>query len=156
MECLYRTATKYTWEEYKKFNDAVILKKNLLPLLILSMVLILAGGILLGNVVVISFAILFPIFFFIFKDIGVKRVFNSNKISQNMEVTYEFYEDYFIQKHEVGEGKIPYEKLDDILETKTNFYLMIAKNQGYMLAKENMPEGLIPFLQDLKKKMNQK
>ena len=63
-------------------------------------------------------------------------------------MVFEFYEDYFEESHEVGNATIPYDKLDAVIETKTHFYLMIAKNQGYMLAKENMPDGLESFIRE--------
>lgn len=36
------------------------------------------------------------------------------------------------------------------IETKTNFYLMISKNQGHMLLKENMSDDLQNFIRKLK------
>ena len=150
MECLYKTTTKFTIEEYRKFNLAIIKKKNLPLLSIFAFLCLLIGGILLKNNVLVVFAILYPVLLYIALQIGVKRVFNSNKLLQNTEVTYEFYEDYMIEKHEGGEAKVPYEKLDEIIETKTNFYLMIAKNQGFMISKENMPEGLEEFIRSKK------
>ena len=116
----------------------------------LALGMIVLGGILLESIPLIIFAILYPFIFILIKNNSVKRVFQSNKIVQNQEITYKFYEDYFEEKHDAGESKIPYEKLDSIIETKTNFYLMIAKNQGYMLTKENMPEGLEAFIKNIK------
>ncbi|MBQ9267182.1 MAG: YcxB family protein [Clostridia bacterium] len=146
MECLYKTTTKYTLEEYKKFNNAILMKRHTLLLLLAGLVFILLGGIILRSEFLIIFAIIYPFFFIIIKNSSVKKVFNSNKLTQNVDVTFEFYEDHFEENHEAGQAKIPYEKLHEIIETKTNFYLMIAKNQGYMLAKENMPEGLEEFI----------
>lgn len=150
MEYLYKTSTKFTLEEYKKFNNALIKKKHLLALSILAVILILAGGILLENIFLIIFAIIYPFLFYISIQIGVKRVFNSNKLLQNAEVTYEFFEDYLYEKHDGGETKVPYDKLDEVIETKTNFYLMIAKNQGFMISKENMSEDMQNFIRKLK------
>ena len=150
MECLYRTTTKFTLEEYKKFNRAVFLRKKKILLIILAELLILVGGILSQEKYLIIFAILYPFILVWMMNCSVKRVFNSNKVTQNTDVTFEFYEDHFEQKHESGNAKIQYSQLDEIIETKTNFYLMIAKNQGYMLLKANMPEGLEEFLLKLK------
>ncbi len=150
MECLYKTTTKFTLEEYKKFNTAIIKKRHLILMSIIAVLFILAGGILLDNLFLIIFAIVYPVLFYICMQAGVKRVYNSNKLLQNAEATYEFYDDYVYEKHDGGEAKVPYEKLDEIIETKTNFYLMIAKNQGFMISKENMPEGLDEFLRSKK------
>ena len=150
MECLYKTTTKFTFEEYKRFNNAVMMKKHVLVIMIIAILLILLGGILLDNLFLIVFAILYPLMFILVKNHSVKKVFDSNKITQNVDVTFEFYEDYFEEKHEAGEAKIPYDKLNEIIETKTNFYLMIAKNQGYMISKQNMPDGLEEFIKKIK------
>jgi len=146
MDCLFETSTKYTMEEYKKFNFALIKKRHYILVSIIAVVMIIASGILLHNYFLIFFGIIYPVLFYVAMQMGVKRVFNSNKLMQNMEVFYEFYEEYLVEKHDGGEAKVPYEKLSEVLETKTNFYLMIAKNQGFMLAKENMPEGLAEFI----------
>ena len=151
MDYLYKTTTKFTLEEYKKFNKALIKKRHLYLLSIIAVAFILASGILLKNIFLIIFAVIYPFLFLISMNIGVKRTFNSNKLLQNVEVEYEFYNDYLLEKHEGGEAKVPYEKLDEIIETKTNFYLMIAKNQGFMISKENFPEGLEDFIKNLKK-----
>jgi len=155
MEMLYKTTTKYTLEEYKKYNKALLKDNNFYRKLVILEILILLLGILSGNVKDIIFsimvAILFPVTLFIILDINIKKVFNSNKVTQNVDVYFEFYEDCFIEKHENGESKIEYSKLDKIIETETNVYLMIAKNQGYMLLKENFPNGLSEFLKNMNK-----
>ena len=38
----------------------------------------------------------------------------------------------------------------DILETPTNFYLMLAANSGIIVSKSNCTEGLVSFLQEMK------
>ena len=151
MECLYQMTTQFTYEEYKKFNNALLIKRHTWVILGIALCLILLGGILLESTTLIVFAVIYPFIFLLLKNHSVKKVFDSNKLTQNVEVTYEFYQDYFEEKHEVGQAKIPYEKLSEIIETKTNFYLMIAKNQGYMLSKGNMPEGLEAFIRQIKK-----
>ena len=57
---------------------------------------------------------------------------------------------YFTEENSYGNTKLEYSKLHKIIETKTNFYLMIAKNQGFILIKENFPEGLEEFLRNIK------
>ena len=81
---------------------------------------------------------------------NIKKIYNSNKVVQNLDVIYEFYDTYFVEKSEHGEMKIEYSKFDEIFETKTNFYLMIAKNQGYMLPKSDMPSELEEFIRNIK------
>ena len=93
----------------------------------------------------------YPLILYIVQENNIKKVFKSNKIVQNIDVHYEFYKDYLIEKNENGEMKVEYSKLDEIIETKTNFYLMIAKNQGYMISKADMPSGLDEFIKKMRK-----
>ena len=151
MDCLHKTSINYSYEEYKKFNMALVKKKHLILLSAIAVLCIIAGGILLKNLFLILFGIVYPFLFILSIHSGIKKTFNSNKLLQNIEVNYEFYEDHMLEKHEGGEANVPYDKLDEIIETKTNFYLMIAKNQGFMILKSNMPEGLDEFIRNLKK-----
>ncbi len=105
----------------------------------------------LSNTFLIIFALIYPILFLITRNMGVKRVFNSNKVLQNAVVEFKFYEDHFEETNPSGTSNITYDKLNEIIETKTNFYLMIAKNQGYIVIKQNAPEGLIELIQSKKK-----
>ena len=151
MECLFKTTTKFTLDEYSKFNWTIVKKRHMVLLSILVVICFLLSGYLLQNNLLVVLAIIYPILFFIALRIGVNRVFNSNKLMQNVDVTYEFYNDYLQEKHEGGETKVPYDKISEIIETKTNFYLMIANNQGFMISKANMPEGLDEFIRSKKK-----
>jgi len=144
MDALFKSSMKYTYEEYKKFTNAVIMSKTIIAVLLLELIL-LATAYVSQNYYVLIVVAIFPIIFAIMQNINIKRIYNSNKIMQNIDVEYEFYEDYFHVKQPIGEAKIEYKKLSKIIETKTNFYLMIANNQGYMLLKDNMSEGLISF-----------
>lgn len=63
---------------------------------------------------------------------------------------YDFYDTYFTKKSVAGEDRIEYDKLTKTIETKTDFYLMLALNQGYMLKKECMPKGVDEFIRKLK------
>lgn len=156
MELLFQITTKFTLEEYKKFNYAILKKRHVWPILIIADILILLGGILDENLFLIIFAVLYPLVVLWVQKRSIQKIFDSNKVTQNIDVTYTFYEDHFEEKHESGEARITYDKLSEIIETKTNFYLMIAKNQGYMLSKENMPEGLIEFIENIKKNLKKK
>lgn len=150
MECLYTMSSKFTFEEYKRFNYALLKKKHHFLILAIYEIVLLLFGIGTANIFMITFVIIFPLLLFWIQNRSIKRVYNSNKVAQDLDVTYEFYDTYFIEKSEHGEMKIEYSKFDEIFETKTNFYLMIAKNQGYMLRKSDMPNGLEEFIRNIK------
>ena len=109
-----------------------------------------ASSIVISNMFIIVFTIIFPLILYWIQNRNIKKIYNSNKVVQNLDVIYEFYDTYFVEKSEHGEMKIEYSKFDEIFETKTNFYLMIAKNQGYMLPKSDMPSELEEFIRNIK------
>ena len=150
MESLYKTKTINTFEEYKRFSRVLMYKKRSIIIYALLAAFLILDGIVLDNMIFIVFAVVYPFIIWLLHNMQVKKVFNTNKALQNAEVNFEFYNDYFTETNEYGNTKLEYNKLHKIIETKTNFYLMIAKNQGFILVKENFPEGLEEFLRNIK------
>ena len=151
MDYLYTTTTKYTFEEFKKYNHALMIKTTI-TLLVMLEIMLFASGILLQNEFVIIFAIIYPFIFWIISNKKIKKVYDSNTLIKYAEVIFDFYEDFLLERHGSGEQKVTYDQIYRIIETKTNFYLMIAKNQGFILKKVNMQDGLEEFLRSKKKK----
>lgn len=150
MDCLYKTTTTNTFDEYKKFNKAIMRRKSAIVAIIISEICLIVSGIGLKNIFLIVFGILWPLVTFFLQKIQIKRVFESNKVLQNAVAQFEFYDTYFTETNEYDNTKLEYTKLYKIIETKTNFYLMISKNQGFILCKANFPEGLDEFLRNIK------
>lgn len=150
MEPLFKTKTKCTEEQYKKFYKAVLKARHLGISIIVLELVFLIGLIIWRKLHYLLIMILFPIFFYIFTKDERKKEFNSNKTIQNVESEFVFYEDYFEEKTKSGEAKIEYKMLHKIIETKENMYLMIGKSQGYILIKEKMPNGLVEFINSKK------
>ena len=151
MDSLFEVSTKFSLEEYKKFNKALLKKRNTWKILIACSIFILLVGVWAKEWWIIVFAILYPLFVLMIQNYSIRKNFLSNKLNADSEINFQFYEDYFIENNQSGEIKVPYDKLDEVIETKTNFYLMIAQNQGFMISKENMPEGLVNFLRKMVK-----
>jgi len=66
-----------------------------------------------------------------------------------LQRVYKFYDTYFVIEDAVNNATVDYSLINKAVFTKTNVYLMIAKNQGYMLLKSNFPEGLEAFLRQI-------
>ena len=150
MESLYKTKIINTFEEYKRFSRVLMYKKRSIIIYALLAAFLILDGIVLDNMIFIVFDVVYPFVIWLLHNMQVKKVFKTNKALQNAEVNFEFYNDYFTETNEYGNTKLEYNKLHKIIETKTNFYLMIAKNQGFILVKENFPEGLEEFLRNIK------
>ena len=157
MEPLFKSNTKYNYEEYKKFNYAITSSINKMPvkIVVIMLLFILMAYMYMSRSIHVSLimlicSIIFPVFLILTIKSNIKRTYSSNKSMQDMDVNFEFYDEYFMYKCKIGDSKIEYKDLYKILETKTNIYLMIAKNQGVILKKENCSEDLIDFIRKMK------
>ena len=157
MEALYTTNMKYTFEEYKKFNIAVMKKRikririSLLLLILAAILMWIADPFSKISLFLIVFVIIYPIFLYLGMNRDIKKAYNSNELLKDIDLIIEFYEDYFIAKTDKSEAKVEYDKIYELLENETNFYIMIANNQGYLVIKENCSEELIKFIAEIKK-----
>ncbi len=155
MDCLYEISSKLTYEEYKRFSIRLGLKKLLIGCSVLIAYALLASIFWLGfkgSVLVWIIAIVGIVFIWVIYLMRLKRAYNSSPISKNASILYEFYEDNYKVISDGASSNIQYNKLYKIVETKTNFYLMFARNAGSILIKEELPEGLDIFLREIKEK----
>lgn len=129
MNCLYRTTTKNTFEEYKRFSRILFMTKRNIIILSLLGAFLIFDGILVKNTFFIALAFIYPVIMFLIHNQQLKKVFSSNKVLQNAVVNYEFYDTYFIETDKSGNTRLDYSSLHKVIETKTNFYLMIAKTK---------------------------
>ncbi len=150
MDCLYKTSAKNTFGEYKKFSKRIMLSKGTIIVYALLTAFLIFDGIVTESMYFIVFVILYPAVVWLIYVIQTRKWFKTNKVFQNTTAEYEFFATYFTETDLYGTTRIEYSKLHKIIETKTNFYLMIAKNQGLILCKENFPEGLNQFLRSIK------
>ncbi len=155
MECLFKTTTTYTLNEYKEFTKTILFRQSAVVMIIFELFFV-AMAFLLHDIFSLVFAVLFLLFFYVLALRSASKTYKSHKIAQNRTVEFEFYGEHFIENTEISTEKIEYKMLHKIIETKTNFYLMIAKNQGYILIKENFPEGLADFLRNKRDELNLK
>ncbi len=150
MDCLFKTTTKNTLEEYRRFSIKLEMKKGTIIVYVLLTAFLILSGIVLENRGFFGFAVIYPIILWILLNRRIKKVFASNKVLQDTDANYEFYKTHFVETDDYGTTQLEYSKLNKIIETKTNFYLMIAKNQGFILSKSEFPQGLTEFLRAVK------
>ena len=155
MEPLFTTKTTITLEECIKMQKYKLKwgKFINIPMAVFSLLMALFClyyGLFSSALIFIVLAV-----FWIFGDaflakISAKKVYNSNKSIQNLEMTYYFYEDYLIQDSELGRTEIKYTDLYKINESKTHFYLRDSKITAMIIVKENCDEALCEFLRRVK------
>lgn len=82
-------------------------------------------------------------------ELQIRKGFNTNKIMQNAKVHFVFYEDRFEVLSASGNNHIEYKQLYKMIETKENFYPMIASNNMFIVRKADCSEELIDFLRGM-------
>lgn len=159
MEPLFTTKTAYTLEEYKKFNYALFSKQMKLPVLsgfafliwLSIMIYCIAAkeyySFFIAFVIVILIIAIIPVSL----NKSIKKTYYSNKMASKTICEFEFYEKELVEKTPDGSMRVQYENLYKIIETKTNLYLMIAQNQGFIIVKDNCTSELIEFIKKLNK-----
>ena len=99
---------------------------------------------------------IFPLIVFLIYKITVIGMYKSAKATDNLQVTFEFFDTYFTETNKFGVQKMDYEILHKIIFTKTNVYLFISKRQAFLLIKKNFPDGLEDFLKSVAPKKSKK
>lgn len=153
---LFQTQTTYTFAEYRRYSRALQNKVMHRPLVIAVMMACLVLLALLSDdnsmrVAFLLVAVLTPLIFSLIGSWMEKKAYYANTAMQDIVLTYSFYSDHVETNNTLGFTTIPYDKLYRVVETPTNFYLMIARNQGIVIVKENCSAELIAFLQKLGK-----
>ena len=80
------------------------------------------------------------------------RLYRSGKLAAGLEFDLSFFEDRFDAVDTYDQSSIPFDKLQGIHETPTNFYLMTALSSGIILRKEDLPEEVQGYLRGVKEK----
>ena len=155
---LFTTGIKYTFEEYKLFNQ-VLLKQRKMNYFFYVVIGLM--GLKLWTIIIVAIkaendweptGMLFPLLMLLlsFRALsskGLERAWSSSGEADDVWY-YGFFEDYMEQTTRKGMNRIYYAQLYEIIETETHFYPMIGKNNGYIIRKENCRPELIAFLQE--------
>lgn len=155
-EILFSTETVYTYDEYVRCSDRVCRFSNALSYIVwLCAGLFLAGLALTKRGYIPAVLILASCVARMLRGPAVKKEkqkkeFEAPGSVANMILTYQFYRDGFRQDIGAVEGELVPYYATTIIETKTNFYLMYERREGYIIVKENCSPALIYFLKNLK------
>ena len=69
----------------------------------------------------------------------------------NAKIIYKFSSDRVEAHSPMVVEILEYSKMYKLIETDTHFYMMIAKNMGFIVPKETMTEKQIEFIKGLKR-----
>ena len=149
-------------EEYMRFaftvqrQDKRYIRAKLIMmrgLLVIAVINFKGGNKQLGSILLIMVVAL-PMFLDIMMKKQVTKAYNDNANTQGINTSLTFYDNYYEGHSEIGDNKYLYEELYKIIETPTNFYLMLSPQHGSIVIKENCSEELLMFLDRLKTRMD--
>ena len=99
----------------------------------------------------ISVILILMLLFFIFlPGIGARRSYR--KFTNDFDYTVDLFEDGWQSTSDHGNTHMEYSETHKIIETKTDFYIMIAERQGVIIPKECCSEEAAAFLRGIKMK----
>lgn len=162
LKILFKNTTKYSQQIYKKFLEFHKNKFNFSYTLYTAIVLIaiffcLAMQVKYHNYnIAILLAISLSCFFlwrFLHPMSEVRKDFNSDKIQNEKEFTFNFYEKYFKIRDKNKYEIVKYRNLYKVFETTEFFYLYIDKTHAYLVSKSGFTKGTsLEFVNFIKKK----
>jgi len=143
---LFETSTIIDKDEFKKFQRFYLNKvqSSLLPKLIMAILAVLAivlnaikGNFYIVGMVVV-FIIIYPIVLSITLNRQIDKMYESDKKINMLEEKLFFYDQYFESKSGVNYGKINYDEILMVCETKRNFYIFIGDREAFIIIKDNL------------------
>ena len=155
MDPLYQTTMEMTYPEYKRMCWALKRKKFLIvsgiisTLMLLLSILYFYKGDIKEGVFYLAVAFLFPLLLIGLYSRSLHKNYYSQQWPKDHRVEYVFYEDRLTAKTEAGNAEVPYDKLYQVMETKTNFYLLVGANQSFAVKKADCTKELLARLQGL-------
>ena len=158
MKEAYETSIEMNYTEYKKMCQVLNGRRIIILAIIISGFLLASGLFLLimGSSVTGGFFLVltagYPLLLWGVFTRSVRKSFSSQKLLENQHIHYEFLEDRFIARSDISRAEIRYDLLYRIVETKTNFYLLLGLNQSFVVKKENCSGELTAFLGELRKR----
>jgi len=160
MEPKFTIQSKYTEEEFVRFNREVLFKSGRFKRTIIMMNVSL---IVLGVAAAFyhsDFKTLIPIIlllafvnWYFFKGVNLRaaRAFKQNAAIRDKVFTLSFYDDHYEGASDDGTTSILYSNLHKIIETPTNFYILHGPMNGTILQKGNCPPAFVDFILEVKR-----
>ena len=161
MEPLFIVKHQNNEDEFVRFNRAVATQfgHRKLALIVVNIMLLCA---IFAAVSIMMFTDNMPdIMLFIFIALGVymnyaytfgmdrraRKLYQQTKAAQDIVNEYDFFDEYFVNRNRNGQGTMAYNELFKVIETRTHFYLMLSKVQGFIIAKSEAPANFTEFMQ---------
>ena len=156
----FEVETKYTLDEYKKFNQVVLdivysgRKKRIIIITVCMLTVVGFVALKMYSSAVIAFIVYVALFYLDIRgnNKAIKDAWESNELMKDAVYYYKFSENKVEATSPKGLEILEYDKMYRLIETDTNFYMMIAKNVGFIILKASMTNEQIEFVRGLEKK----
>lgn len=156
----FEVETKYTLDEYRKFNQVVldiIYRGRTKRIITITVCMLTVVGFIVFKMyssAAIAFIVYAALFYLEKKgsEKAINDAWKSNELMKDAVYHYKFSENKVEATSPKGLEILEYDKMYRLIETDTNFYMMIAKNVGFIVLKANMTNGQIEFVRGLEKK----
>lgn len=153
---LYETTTIITLDEFRKLNHALSNRRAMAGILLAleaMLAVLLVRSVMIHNkssiqLYVIMLILLPGIAWFIPRYME-RRMYLANETANNMVMKTKFYEDHLEQQSRLGHTTVRYQDLQRIIETSTNFYLLVSKSQSIIIIKDNCHPKLVQFIREM-------
>lgn len=149
MKPLFTVKTKMTFPEYRRYSIALQTHITHGPQFVAAFSAVcLLLGIFTMRWTLFLVAVLVPLVVFGFHLFAMYKTYYGSGLD-GLVINTTFSEDFVTSVSKTGNLKVEYKTLYRVLETKTNFYVMISKTQGFLLVKSDCSEALCAFLREL-------
>ncbi len=156
---LFTIKSTYSEKEFVRFNRYIMLHRlhylwniiacNLILLLIFSGVIIddvNSGNIPIGSVITFLLIVFVNWKLCVSPTNKSKKVYRQNKTMRDASYSVDFYDDHYVILCNGIESSVPFDKLHEIIETDTDYYIMLSKISGVIIPKEKCPVGFADFI----------
>ena len=155
---LYETTTVITLDEFRKLNHALSNRRTMVAVILLIEAVL--AGLLVFSIrshnrssiqLYVIMLILLPAISWFIPRYMERRMYLANETAHNMVMKTEFYEDHLEQHSLRGHTSVKYTDLQRIIETSTNFYMLVSKTQSIIIVKDHCHPKLIQFIHEMMK-----
>lgn len=151
MESLFENKTKCTDKEYEKYlktyQKEYAVTERIYTISYLIFFIFCAIYAIKGKEIILSIGLVIAVIISIwYKFIRPYKLLQKAQNKTTMEeyiCEYKFYKNNFIVSAPEGSTTIFYFKLYKVIETETNFYIFISKENGFIVSKEGFTKGKV-------------
>ncbi len=164
---LFETKTELTFDECKKLWYAIHNRRPCNRIMRILLVVLLAVDVVLGVFLLVAGAPVYVAVFCIVISAAAMTallllpIYGARVYKRQLwptdrsEAELRFYPGWLEERAGENISNLSYNKIYDIIETKTNFYIMISNVQAVPVIKEGCPDGLADFIRGIKARLGE-